>query len=197
MHKSSLIILGICGESAIFLALHFGIRIDPSSRPLGARYVFALPSPLFSMYVDHHFPRVLFALHSPLYAILPYYLPHARRRSAFCGSNRRRHRLLDFSIFAMCITMHEIARASEATWDYEMPKIFSTYTRRFGRERRSYLAGLVGDDARNFELRSFASSTLSTRSLLDPAAFACTDNVTLEFLKLLSVRFANIFFRKY
>jgi len=181
MHKSTAEVRR--GRSAIFLALHFGIRIDPSSRPLGARFVFALSSPLFSMYVDHHFPRVLFALHSPLYAVLPYYLPHARRRSAFRGSNRRRHRLLDFSIFAMCITMHEIVRASEATWDYEMPKIFSTYTRRFGRERRSYLAGLVGDDAQNFELRSFASSTfLPGVGLLDPLLSRARTTLRSNFL---------------
>lgn len=83
---SRLIILGIYGsrteEARSSLPCVSIYGIDPSSRPLGARYVFALPS-LSLCTSATIFPVFCLLCILPVYAILPYYLPHARRPGAF------------------------------------------------------------------------------------------------------------------
>jgi len=165
------------GRNAIFLALHFGIRIDPSSRSLSARYIFALPS---STYIDHHFPCVLFALHSLVYAIPPYYLPHVCQN--FVGPSPVTRFLYFRDVHR---DAREIARASEATWDYEMPKfprlICVTSARneklpRGTRRRRSA----------EFRITIFAFYTFLPHVTLRRFRFRVYERVSLEFLRLLS-----------
>lgn len=134
MHKLGLIIsseFAEVGRNAILLALHFGVRIDPSSCPLGARYVFALPS----LYVHRppFSPRFVCSAFSAI-VIFPYYLPHARRDAPRFAKPSPVTRFLYFR------RLHRDARdrsCERGDLGLRNAKIFPTYTRRFGREREA------------------------------------------------------------
>lgn len=178
-------------RSTIFLALHFSVRIDPSSHPLGVPITYL---PLFSQFSIHWLFSLRFVCsafsaicHFPL---LPSACTPTRR-----VSRDRRQSLDDFSIFVRCIAMHEVARASEATWDYEMPKSprLTRVASAGKREATSWDSLATKRRISNYDLLLLASSSRAPSS-----AFTCTNNVSLKFLRFLSVRFASrMFLHKY
>lgn len=141
-----LIMLETWTTDAVYLALHFSVRIDQSSRPFApARLLcvyfgfsrFYLPSP-FSL------SCLLCILHYCHFPLLPFAYTPTRR----VPGDRRQS--LDFSIFAPCIAMYKVARVSGTTRDFEMLKFSLRNLYRFD-QKRNYLAGFTCDEL-HFEL---------------------------------------------
>lgn len=124
-------------------------------------YFLPLPSLFILCISTTIFPAGLFALHSPLYAIFLYYLPHARRRGAF------RETVASHSISLFSHGAHRDARDRSCERGRPGTTKCQNLLDLHASLRpgtRNYLVGLVGDEAQNFELRSFASRTFPAPS---------------------------------
>jgi len=125
------------------------------------------------------------------------YMPFSLITFRMCADAARFARpSLDFSIFVLCITMHEASSCKQDDLGLRNAKISSTYTRRFGRKREATSWDSLATKRRisNYDLLLLASSFARARQ----SAFICTNNVSLKFLRFLSVRFASrMFLHKY
>lgn len=162
---SRLIILGIYGsrteEARSSLPCVSIYGIDPSSRPLGARYVFALPS--LSLYV--HRPPF-----SPRFVCSAFcrYMPFSLIIFRMHADPARFVRPSPVTRLLYFRDAHRDARARSCERGGDLGlrnvKISSTYTRRFGRETRSYLVGVVGDGAPEYRITNFEFLRLISQS---------------------------------
>lgn len=169
-YHAHLITLGICPRKSntIFLALHFGGRVDLSSCLPSfprARYVFTLPSPSpLSLYLhlSTTFSLVLFASHSTLRYCHFLLLPSACTRRV----SRDYRQSLDFSIFASRCTKSVVRAKRPGTTKYQnfLDLLLSL------RKDASYLVGFAVDKALNFRI------TISC--FLHPISFALLPLVT-------------------
>jgi len=187
MHKSGMIILGICGS-----------RTEGTRSSLPCISVYGLIHHLVPSALVTYLPCPLLRTSTTIFPAfclrcIPWYMPFLLitfRMYARISWDRRQS--LDFSIFAMCIAMHEKSLVRARQPGTTKCRNFLDLYASLRPETRNYLVGLVGDEAQNFELRSLLFiPSCSTLPFVD-SVFACTNVFRSNFLDFSQICVMNV-----